>query len=119
MASGNRAMIQTKGMMKPIMATRAAWNPVAELGVTVLSTHMFVLLFTVLSNVIPPVAIAAYTATPIAGANPFTTGFQVVQVFVCGRAVKTNNCGKARDAQFATLAGSIAFCGTRKRLGGR
>jgi TRAP-type C4-dicarboxylate transport system permease large subunit len=40
---------------------------VAELGVNVLLAHLFVLLFAILSNVTPPVAIAAYTAAPIAG----------------------------------------------------
>lgn len=57
---------------------------VAELGVAILSAHMFVLLFAILSNVTPPVAIAAYTAAPIAGANPLTTGFQAVRVAFIG-----------------------------------
>ncbi len=57
---------------------------VAELGVAVLLAHMFVLLFAILSNVTPPVAIAAYTAAPIAGANPLTTGFQAVRVAIVG-----------------------------------
>ncbi|MBT4906013.1 MAG: TRAP transporter fused permease subunit, partial [Rhodospirillaceae bacterium] len=57
---------------------------VAELGVNVLLAHLFVLLFAILSNVTPPVAIAAYTAAPIAGANPLTTGFQAVRVAFIG-----------------------------------
>lgn len=57
---------------------------VAKLGVAVLLAHMFVLLFAILSNVTPPVAIAAYTAAPIAGANPLTTGFQAVRVAIVG-----------------------------------
>lgn len=57
---------------------------VAELGVSVLLAHLFVLLFAILSNVTPPVAIAAYTAAPIAGANPLTTGFQAVRVAIVG-----------------------------------
>lgn len=57
---------------------------VAKLGVAVLLAHMFVLLFAILSNVTPPVAIAAYTAAPIAGANPLTTGFQAVRVAIIG-----------------------------------
>ena len=50
----------------------------------VLLAHLFVLLFAILSNVTPPVAIAAYTAAPIAGANPLTTGFQAVRVAFIG-----------------------------------
>lgn len=57
---------------------------VAELGVHILLAHLFVLLFAILSNVTPPVAIAAYTAAPIAGANPLTTGFQAVRVAFIG-----------------------------------
>jgi TRAP-type uncharacterized transport system fused permease subunit len=57
---------------------------VVELGVAVLSAHMFVLLFAILSNLTPPVAIAAYTAAPIAGANPLTTGFQAMRVAFIG-----------------------------------
>ncbi|MGB0573327.1 MAG: TRAP transporter permease [Alphaproteobacteria bacterium] len=57
---------------------------VAQLGVAPLLAHLFVLLFAILSNVTPPVAIAAYTAAPIANADPMKTGFQAVRVAIVG-----------------------------------
>jgi len=44
-----------------------------QLGVSTLTAHMFVFYFGVASSLTPPVAIAAYAAAPIAGANPFAT----------------------------------------------
>jgi len=60
-------------------------GPVVEkLGIPILLVHMFVLYFGVLSNVTPPVAIAAYAAAPIAGSNPMTTGFQAIKIAAVG-----------------------------------
>jgi TRAP transporter 4TM/12TM fusion protein len=60
-------------------------GPVVEkLGIPILLVHMFVLYFGVLSNVTPPVAIAAYAAAPIAGANPMTTGFNALKISIVG-----------------------------------
>jgi TRAP transporter 4TM/12TM fusion protein len=44
------------------------------LGFQLLAAHMFVLFFSVLSMVTPPVALASYTAAGIAGANASRTG---------------------------------------------
>ncbi len=57
---------------------------VKDLGIPILLVHMFVLYFGVLSNVTPPVAIAAYAAAPIAGSNPMTTGFQAIKIAAVG-----------------------------------
>ncbi|MBT4940856.1 MAG: TRAP transporter fused permease subunit, partial [Rhodospirillaceae bacterium] len=57
---------------------------IKSLGIPVLLVHMFVLYFGVLSNVTPPVAIAAYAAAPIAGSNPMTTGFQAIKIAAVG-----------------------------------
>lgn len=43
------------------------------LGVSMLTAHMFVFYYGVASSLTPPVAIAAYAAAPIAGANPLMT----------------------------------------------
>lgn len=43
-----------------------------------MAVHLFVLYFSVLSPVTPPVALAAYAAAPIAGAHPFETGITAV-----------------------------------------
>lgn len=40
-----------------------------------LASHMFVLFYAVLADVTPPVALAAYAASGISGADPFKTGF--------------------------------------------
>ena len=43
------------------------------LGISMLTAHMFVFYYGVASSLTPPVAIAAYAAAPIAGANPLHT----------------------------------------------
>ena len=57
---------------------------VIKLGPEPLLVHLFVLYFGVLSNVTPPVAIAAYAAAPIAEANPLSTGFQALRIAAVG-----------------------------------
>ena len=60
-------------------------GPIVEkLGVEAILIHMFVLYYGVLSNVTPPVAIAAYAAAPIAGSNPMSTGFQAIKIAAVG-----------------------------------
>ncbi len=46
---------------------------IQALGVSMLTAHMFVFYYGVASSLTPPVAIAAYAAAPIAGANPLKT----------------------------------------------
>ena len=48
---------------------------IQELGISMLTAHMFVFYYGVASSLTPPVAIAAYAAAPIAGANPLITAF--------------------------------------------
>ncbi len=50
----------------------------------VLSLHLFVVFFAVMSTVTPPVALAAFAAAPIAGASPVRTGFQASRLAVAG-----------------------------------
>jgi TRAP transporter 4TM/12TM fusion protein len=57
---------------------------IAKVGVPLLIVHLFVLYYGVLSNITPPVAIAAFAAAPIAGANPLATGFQAVRIAAVG-----------------------------------
>jgi TRAP transporter 4TM/12TM fusion protein len=47
-----------------------------KLGATVLSAHMFILYYAVLSGVSPPIAVAAYAAAAIAKDNPFAISMQ-------------------------------------------
>jgi TRAP-type uncharacterized transport system fused permease subunit len=46
---------------------------IQALGLSMLTAHMFVFYYGVASSLTPPVAIAAYAAAPIAGANPLMT----------------------------------------------
>ncbi len=57
---------------------------ITKLGVNELLVHLFVLYYGVLSNITPPVAIAAYAAAPIAEANPMMTGFQAIRIAAVG-----------------------------------
>ena len=49
---------------------------VANLGVSLLATHMFMFYFALLSFVTPPVALAAYAAAGIAGSEGWETGWR-------------------------------------------
>lgn len=53
-------------------------------GVPLLTLHLFVVFFAVMSTVTPPVALAAFAAAPIAGADPIRTGFQAARIGVAG-----------------------------------
>lgn len=57
---------------------------IEKLGVPKLLVHLFVLYYGVLSAIIPPVAIAAYAAAPIAQANPMTTALQALRLSFVG-----------------------------------
>ncbi|MBX2838674.1 MAG: TRAP transporter fused permease subunit [Gammaproteobacteria bacterium] len=46
---------------------------IQALGLSMITAHMFVFYYGVASSLTPPVAIAAYAAAPIAGANPLMT----------------------------------------------
>tara|TARA_B100000614_G_scaffold259499_1_gene284232 strand:+ start:7226 stop:9121 length:1896 start_codon:yes stop_codon:yes gene_type:complete len=47
---------------------------VQALGVPTIAAHLFVVYFAVLSAITPPVALAAFAAAPVAGANPMGIG---------------------------------------------
>lgn len=53
-------------------------------GLPVLSVHLFVFYFGVLSAITPPVALAAVAAAPIAGAEPFRTGIAALRLSLIG-----------------------------------
>jgi TRAP transporter 4TM/12TM fusion protein len=57
---------------------------IAKIGVPLLIVHLFVLFYGVLSNITPPVALAAYAAAPIAQANPLATSIQAVRIAAIG-----------------------------------
>ncbi|MCR5347108.1 MAG: TRAP transporter large permease subunit [Fretibacterium sp.] len=51
-----------------------------KLGFPPIAAHMFVFYYAIISNITPPVALAAYAASSIADANPNRTGFQAMQL---------------------------------------
>ena len=53
-------------------------------GIAPLTLHLFVVFFAVMSTVTPPVALAAYAAAPIAGADPVRTGFEAARISIAG-----------------------------------
>ena len=54
----------------------------ANLGVSTLVAHLFVLYYGVASSIVPPVAIAAYAAASIAEAPPLKTAFYALRLGV-------------------------------------
>lgn len=57
---------------------------IEAVGVAPLTLHLFVVFFAVMSTVTPPVALAAFAAAPIAGANPMLTGMQAARLSLAG-----------------------------------
>lgn len=61
-----------------LLATLVA-PAMVELGIDKLAAHMYVLYFGMMSMITPPVAIAAFAAAAIAGAEPMRTGFAAMK----------------------------------------
>jgi len=59
-------------------------SPLVQLGVKPMAAHLFILYFAVMSNVTPPVAIAAYAGANIAESEPMRTGFEAFKVAMAG-----------------------------------
>ena len=55
-----------------------------RMGLPTLSSHMFLLYFACMSNITPPVAIAAYTGAALAGASPMKVGLLSVRLGIVG-----------------------------------
>jgi TRAP transporter 4TM/12TM fusion protein len=55
-----------------------------KMGAPELASHMFAFYFGILANVTPPVALAAYAAASIAGADLNRTGFQAFKLALAG-----------------------------------
>lgn len=58
-----------------ILASALGVPVLAKLGFPALSAHMFVFYYAIISNITPPVALAAYAGASIAGSDPNKTGF--------------------------------------------
>ena len=71
------------GMPTPsayILTAVVAVPALLRLGIPTLPAHMFVLYFACLSAITPPVAVAAFAAAGIAGADPNRVGFKALRL---------------------------------------
>ena len=66
-----------------LLATMMA-PALVKLGISVMASHLFILYFGCLSMVTPPVALAAYAAGAIGGANLMQTGFSAWKLALSG-----------------------------------
>jgi len=57
-----------------IVLAAIAAPAVQQLGVPPLAAHLFILYYSILADLTPPVCVSAYAAAGIAGSNPFRTG---------------------------------------------
>jgi TRAP transporter 4TM/12TM fusion protein len=62
-----------------VLATMAA-PALVKLGVVPLAAHLFVFYFGIVADITPPVALAVYAGSAIAGSNPWQTGIQAVKL---------------------------------------
>ncbi len=67
-----------------IVASAVAVPALVKFGFSPLSSHMFVFYFAVLSAITPPVALAAYAASSISGADPSRTGYEAFRLGLVG-----------------------------------
>ncbi len=75
------------GMPTPavyVMTAALVAPPLLELGVPLLEAHLFLVYFAAMSAITPPIAVAAFTAAPIANANPMKIGWQAVRLAAVG-----------------------------------
>lgn len=77
------ALIMGMGMTTTsvyVVVTILCVPALVRLGADLIAAHFFVLYFGMLSNITPPVALAAYAGASIAGANPWRTGFEAFRI---------------------------------------
>ncbi|RKQ29656.1 TRAP transporter permease [Oceanobacillus halophilus] len=67
-----------------ILTAMLAAPALIELGVSVLSAHLFIVYFSIFSAITPPVAVAAFAAAGIANANPNRVGLEAVRLGLVG-----------------------------------
>ena len=67
-----------------ILTAMLAAPALMELGVSLMSAHLFIVYYSIFSAITPPVAVAAYAAAGIAEANPNRVGFEAVRLGLVG-----------------------------------
>lgn len=67
-----------------ILTAMLAAPALMELGVSLISAHLFIVYFSIFSAITPPVAVAAYAAAGIADSNPNQVGLEAVRLGLVG-----------------------------------
>lgn len=67
-----------------ILAVTVGSAALQNLGVALLSAHLFVFYYAVLADVTPPVAVTAFAGAQIAGASPMLTGWRAFRIGIGG-----------------------------------
>lgn len=67
-----------------LMVVFIAAPAITNLGLSVMSAHMFIFYYAVLSAITPPVALNAYAASGIAESDPIRIGFESVRIGIAG-----------------------------------
>ena len=67
-----------------ILTAMLAAPALMELGVSLMSAHLFIVYYSIFSAITPPVAVAAYAAAGIADANPNRVGLEAVRLGLVG-----------------------------------
>jgi TRAP-type uncharacterized transport system fused permease subunit len=67
-----------------VTATIAAPILLSQFDVPIIAAHLFVFYFGILADITPPVCLAAYAGSGIAGANPLKSGVTALRIAVVG-----------------------------------
>lgn len=103
-----------------VITSTIAAPALVQMGIPILSAHMFAFYFGIVADVTPPVALAAYAGAGISGANPLRTGvvaaklaiaaFIVPYIFVLSPEILMIN-GTAGGILVATVTALIGMWG--------
>lgn len=63
-----------------VLTAMLAAPTLINLGVSPIAAHLFIVYFSIISAITPPVAVASFAAAGIAGANPTSVGFEAVRL---------------------------------------
>lgn len=63
-----------------VLTAMLAAPTLINLGVSEIAAHMFIVYFSIISAITPPVAVASFAAAGIAGENPTRVGFEAVKL---------------------------------------
>lgn len=79
----------------------------AKIGIMPLAAHLFVFYYAIISNITPPVALAAYAAASIAGSPPNRTGFAACRLGILAFIVPFAFCYDPGLLLKSTLMGNL------------